>query len=348
MALGVAAQVSDGEPLIIAAQVSDSEPLTASRAIAPRTNEQSEMCSLTSPAISPYASLVSDTATRSLITDCNSLLAAKSTLLPDSTSTIFDNWGVSVDINQWEGVTVCPNSAGSVASQNCNGIPASQAPRVTKLGCQGCDLSGQLHADLGNLDKLRDLNLERANLTGTIPSELGNLTELETLSLRAYLGSQSPTPNRLTGGIPTSFGNLTNLKNLWLTGNPLTGSIPEELGDLDELETLYIDETMLSGSIPKALGNMEALVDFRAHNIRRVDADSGAVTHTGLSGSIPKELGSVSTLRVLRLDGNSLSGAIPKELGNLSNLTELRLGSNALTGEIPKELGNLTRLCWQK
>ena len=64
----------------------------------------------------------------------------------------------------------------------------------------------------------------------------------------------------------------------------------------------------------------------------------------GLTGTIPAQLGRLSSLQVLRLNGNQLTGEIPTQLGSLSNLQELWLIQNQLTGEIPSELGSLANL----
>ncbi len=322
-----------------------------------------DACAMTSPAISPYATIIQSavpgsatdpsilmaTTTGSLITDCNSLLAARDTLQPSASSTaVFKDWSASTNMHIWSGVIICPRADGSVGGENCRGIAAGSAPRVVSLGCQGCNLqNGSLHAALGNLHKLRSLNLGRAGLTGTIPPELGNLKELTLLSLRGYSLNVRPEnriyTNTFSGQIPPELGQMTSLEDLWLEGNQLTGSIPEELGNLSNLETLLIDENFLTGSIPEELGNLSSLRDFRATYNSFYD-DDGNKTHTGLTGSIPGELGNLSSLQVLRLEGNSLSGSIPPELGNLSNLRELRLTRNELTGSIPPELGRMSSL----
>ena len=64
----------------------------------------------------------------------------------------------------------------------------------------------------------------------------------------------------------------------------------------------------------------------------------------GLTGTIPAQLGRLSSLQVLRLNGNQLTGEIPTQLGSLSNLQELHLSDNQLTGEIPSELRSLANL----
>ena len=59
-----------------------------------------------------------------------------------------------------------------------------------------------------------------SQLKGPIPTELGQLTKLKDLNLSR---------NQLTGEIPTELGLLTKLKWLYLSGNQLTGETPPEL-----------------------------------------------------------------------------------------------------------------------
>ena len=208
------------------------------------------------------------------------------------------------------------------------------------------NLSGELPAELGSLDRLRELSLRENKLTGTIPAELGNLANLHTLILSgnaltggipmelgnlANLHTLAFSGNVLTGGIPAELGNLGNLHTLYLNGNVLTGEIPVELGNLGNLHTLYLNGNALTGGIPAELGNLDSL--------RTLDLNSNVLT-----GEIPAELSNLDNLQFLYLNDNVLTGGIPAELGNLDNLQFLYLNDNALTGEIPTELGNLEHL----
>ena len=70
------------------------------------------------------------------------------------------NWLSDNDISTWHGVRV---SGG----------------KVTHLGLQANNLTGEIPAELGNLTNLERLGLEGNQLRGEIPAELGNLTNLE-------------------------------------------------------------------------------------------------------------------------------------------------------------------------
>ena len=242
-----------------------------------------------------------------------------------------DNWGANTNwlsdapLGQWHGVTT--DKDGRVIElvlgwrYFLDGTGRRYGPEMK--------MAGELPAELGDLDRLRELHLGGhyghygANrLTGTIPAELGNLANLKGLSLSG---------NVLTGVIPAELGNLGNLEGLYLNGNQLTGAIPAELGNLSNLEGLYLNDNQLTGAIPAELGNLG--------NLEGLYLDWNMLT-----GAIPAELGNLGNLEGLYLNWNVLTGAIPAELGNLNNLQSLELNSNQLTGAMPVELGNLNNL----
>ena len=140
-----------------------------------------------------------------LVSDCDTLLAARDTLA--GTATL--NWLANRPIDLWEGVTV-------------SGSPL----RVTELNLSEKGLTGEIPGNLGDLANLQGLILVNNQLTGPIPSELGNLTNLIVMFLQN---------NQLTGTIPASLGNLSNLGDLWLGENELSGEIPAELASLSYL-----------------------------------------------------------------------------------------------------------------
>ena len=215
------------------------------------------------------------------------------------------NWLSARPIGEWHGVTV------------------DAAGRVTELWLSWNGLRGEMPSELGDLTKLRVLNLDFNNwLSGPIPSELGNLSNLEILSLRQ---------NQMSGEIPPELGNLSNLGILDLFSNDLNGRIPPQLGNLANLEILSLGQNEWTGGIPSEL---ESLKNLRLLNIRLSD----------LTGEIPPWLGNLLNLEFLQLEHNQLSGKIPTELGRLTNLTELDLIGNRLTGEVPAELANLPSL----
>ena len=184
------------------------------------------------------------------------------------------------------------------------------------------ELTGPIPSSLGRLSNLRALHLRGNELTGRIPDALGNLANLELL----HLGD-----NELTGPIPSSLGRLSNLRGLWLRGNELTGQIPHALGNLANLEWLSLWDNELTGQIPDALGNLTNL-----EWLRLGDND--------LTGPIPSSLGRLSNLHLMWLNANHLTERIPDALGNLASLERLNLSRNPLAGPLPPDLTRLSRL----
>ena len=136
-----------------------------------------------------------------LVNDCTILLRARDTLAGNSSL----DWRYDEPIYTWKGIIL-------------GGSPG----RVRELRLKAHGLSGNIPAELGELDALQELYLNDNELTGSIPPELGTLTELRSLDL---------SKNRLTGEVPPEMGNLSNLKNIRLASNELTGCIPAALQD---------------------------------------------------------------------------------------------------------------------
>ncbi len=265
-----------------------------------------------------------------LVRDCRTLMDLRGALFGGVTT----NWSAGTPIDEWVGLTI-------------EGSP----PRVTGLkvggGAYGNPITaGIIPPELGDLAKLRTLDLSHNQLSGNIPSALGQLAELQTLDLTrnqlsgrippelgdlGTLQSLSLADNRLYGGIPPELGRLAGLQLLNLAGNDLTGGIPAELGNLSSLQRLYLGGNEFAASIPVELGQLAELQVLH-------------LAESGLGGSIPPGIGELAELEILDLSESDLTGDIPTELAGLRNLTELQIADNQLTGGIPWELGWLTKL----
>ena len=296
--------------------------------------------------------------THSASADCAVLLAVKDTLAGE----VALNWSPAVPLNIWRGVTMDGTDG-----------------RVTELKLPDLGLNGRIPPELGRLDRLVTLALQRNRLTGSIPPELGNLASLQKLNLHY---------NNLTGTIPPELARLPQLRQLSLKHNRLAGPVPAALGDL-ELQVLRLAGNDID-SVPAELGTDHDLATMRTCAplpptspelfddcmalLEVKDALAGDVSlnwhaevpigewqgvvvggpqervveldlyEKGLRGHIPLALARLEGMVNLNLAANSLSGPIPPELGRLVNLRHLSLDSNALTGTIPAELGQLGQL----
>ena len=281
---------------------------------------------------------VADATNSGLVSDCETLLAARVTLAGEATL----DWWAGRPITEWDGVRV-------------EGTPG----RVTELRLGYNDLSGTIPSALGGLTNLRWLRLNDNELSGTVPSELGDLINLQGLSLR---------DNRLTGTLPQGLTGLARLWNFDFYNNPglcapVDDAFQAWLQGISNLrgsscapEDSAEDRTVLA-SLYRAAGgtswgrNANWLSDLPIRDWHGVTADAdGRVTglhfwRNRLSGPQALDLlGSLANLEVLELGRNRLSGQIPASLGGLTKLEGLSLSGNQITGPIPPELGSLSSL----
>ena len=183
-------------------------------------------------------------------------------------------------------------------------------------------LQGAVPSQLGDLPRLRVLDLAYNRLQGSIPPELGALTSLQLLSL---------SDNQLAGAIPPQLANLAGLGRLYLHSNQLSGAIPHELGRLGNLEYLALYNNQLDGPIPPELGNLGKLFDLD-------------LSSNHLIGGLPPELGKLTRLERLSAQNNRLNGQIDPGISGMTSLLKLRLENNALSGDIPSAIVGMTRL----
>lgn len=209
-----------------------------------------------------------------------------------------NNWNSS-DISpcSWHGVTCRPD-------------------RVVSLSIPNRNLVGFLHTALGNLSKLRHVNLRNNKFFGRLPPELFDARELKSLVLSG---------NSLSGPIPPEIGKLKNLQSLDLSQNSLNGSIPSSLAQCNRLKILSLGQNSLTGSLLDDFGT--SLMALQRLNL----------SFNRLSGSIPSTMGNLSSLEgTLDLSHNFFNGLIPAGLGSLPERVYIDLSYNNLSGPIPQ------------
>ena len=327
---------------VIAIEVTAEDGITTQTYTVTVTREES---TLRGPSLCVSGGAVSDQTNTGLVSDCDTLLAARDTLA----GTAKLNWSADTPIGQWEGVTLrgTPERVAwlALSAKGLNGaIPTDlgELSMLTNLNLRSNQLSGSIPGSLGQLSRLTSLNLHTNKLSGSIP-DLSGLTRLEGL----YLPN-----NMLTGPVPKWLNGMTSMRELWLWGNELSGTIPD-LSGMTRLEKLKLAGNNLTGGIPASLGSMSNLkwLIIQENRLGGSIPDLSGMTslthlwiHTnGLTGSIPATLGRLSNLDDLNLRTNMLTGGIP-DLSGLDNLTRLRLHRNMLSGDIPASLGGLDSL----
>ena len=232
--------------------------------------------------------------------------------------------------------------------------------RLTSLGSLYLDdrsyFRGLTWSDIGSVPNLeRQLNDDRNYLHGELPPELGNLAKLRVLNL---------SKNRLSGSLQPLAG-LASLRQLWLSENSFSdGCIPRALSAVprSDLVELAIPFCAALGTPPGDMPSAQpvhqndrpALAGFYAATATdgadwtkiatddNCSIDVARVAAADLCGVVA--VSSSGRVTELRLIGKELKGTIPGALQGLNELTSLNLSYNDFAGAIPPQLGNLTNL----
>ena len=249
-----------------------------------------------------------------------------------ATQKMVENWaGITVNKDYTFGSFLATAPRRVTVLDLANSIFASAAAQIR--------ISGNIPAEIGNLNRLIELDLTENNLSGPIIAELANLRYLQ----RWKMGH-----NQLSGSIPseislfrqTPSGASDGLRDIQFNNNQLSGSIPFALTRVSTVGELDLSNNKLSGAIPSALTTMANLSGMRLSNNRltgAIPATWWAQTYVITESGGTQRTISVDfeALRRLYLDGNLLSGSIPSGLKLLRVLGTVHLANNQFTGSIP-------------
>ncbi|KAJ9686888.1 hypothetical protein PVL29_015657 [Vitis rotundifolia] len=246
--------------------------------------------------------------------------------------------GEGSDCCSWDGVE-CDRETGHViglhlASSCLSGSINSSSSLFSLVHLQRLDLSdndfnySEIPFGVGQLSRLRSLDLSFSVFSGQIPSELLALSKLVFLDLSANPMLQLQKP-----GLRNLVRNLTHLKILHLSQVNISSTIPHELANLSSLTFLFLRECGLHGEFPMTIFRLPSLQYLSV----RYNPD--------LIGYLP-EFQETSPLKMLYLSGTSFSGELPTSIGRLGSLTELDISLCNFTGLVPSPLGHLPQLSY--
>ncbi|CBI28427.3 unnamed protein product, partial [Vitis vinifera] len=227
-----------------------------------------------------------------------------------------------------------------LASSHLYGSINSSSSLFSLVHLQRLDLSdnyfnhSQIPCGVGQLSRLRSLNLSYSGFSGPIPSSLVELVNLRYLSLRGNYLNGTVDLNMLKKLKNLTYLQLSNMLSLLgyndtnvlcLSNNKIHGPIPGWMWNISK-ETLVT--LLLSGNF---------LTGFEQLPVPPPSTFDYSVSVNKLSGQIPPLICNMSSLSLLDLSGNSLSGRIPQCLTNLSSSSSiLNLRGNRLHGSIPQ------------
>jgi hypothetical protein len=183
----------------------------------------------------------------------------------------------------------------------------------------GNQLSGEIPEEIGNLSRLRVLNLHRNTLgrrgqSYALPHSIGNLQRLEYIDVSG---------NYLYGSIPPELATLPALRQLNLDDNQMSGPIPADWSQASELESLVLEGNLLSGTLPEALPRNLTFLDLHENE---------------LTGSV-NVLSRFKRLEIVLLDRNLFSGSIALSKQTNPNLKTISLANNpGLCGVTPDDV----------
>ncbi|XP_051136979.1 receptor-like protein EIX1 [Andrographis paniculata] len=251
------------------------------------------------------------------------------------------------------------------------------------LNLSGCFLDGVVPDHLGNLSKLRRLDLNYND--GLISNDIrwvSNFSSLEYLDLSWVNLSQTNDLVKVLNVLPSlsvlrlsrsSLNNhlshsclnssfLSHVYRLDLSSNGCHGEVPCFLSNMTSLRILDLSNNVYNTSHLQflKLRNLvhlnlyENQFEYESDWISKLLGDNCRLESLSLSynhfhGEISSVFNNISgcwsqNLKSLELSGNNFKGGLPNDLDKVKRLTFLDLSDSNISGEIPESLGNLSGL----
>ena len=253
------------------------------------------------------------------------------------------NWRSNEPMDTWAGVT-------------------TEDGRVAVLELRSVGLTGEIPEELGNLPRLRKLDLRGNELSGCIPHNqrlrnalfnsyysgrgAGTVPGWHKIVWQALIDTMSDevgleSLRSSLGHVEDTVGFQQYMEETYGLGlapcppaAPDAGISGEQSSDTDKAVLLAVRNYFVENGTPES--SFESWTGAMQSDNRRIEP-----LRSGWRGVILNGQGRVVELW---LDGRELQGEIPPFLGALGQLVELNLSKNFLTGTIPPELGNLRNL----
>ena len=255
-------------------------------------------------------------------------------------STDGDNWkenagwfdainnGTNCDYCDWYGI-LC-NDEGRVISIDLDGIDSHLHTHA-----DGNQLSGNIPANIIDLEFLEKLYLSHNTLGDTLPNALFQTWNLEYVDL---------SHNSFVGNIPsTVLGHFYEL--LDLSHNAISGTIP--IDEWDELggEIINFSFNQLQGQLP-LIGAFDLYINNNNFSGTLEDINNYTfveninLSHNNFTGEIPKSITSLIYAKI-DLSNNDLSGCIPQNVVTYCENNKLKIHENP---KLPWQ-GNIFDFC---
>ena len=270
--------------------------------------------------------------------------------------------GEESDCCSWDGVE-CDRETGHViglhlASSCLYGSINSSSTLFSLVHLRRLDLSDNdfnysvIPFGVGQLSRLRSLDLSYSRFSGQIPSKLLALSKLVFLDLSANPMLQLQKP-----GLRNLVQNLTHLKKLHLSQVNIFSTIPHELASLSSLTSLFLRECGLHGEFPMKIFQLPSLqylsVRYNPDLIGYLPEFQETsplkmlyLAGTSFYGELPASIGSLDSLTELDISSCNFTRLFPSPLAHIPQLSLLDLSNNSFSGQIPSFMANLTQLTY--
>ncbi|KAK4752370.1 hypothetical protein SAY87_021168 [Trapa incisa] len=206
----------------------------------------------------------------------------------------------------------------------------SKYSTLERLILEDCEKLVKIEGSLGNLKRLKYLNLKGCNSLCCLPEELCSLDALEEITIKwERKGSSSHNhEEEKVFIIPEHVGKLRSLAVLEIVGVHIN-KIPHSIGELQMLNQLVLF----------GCSGFESLLEsvWRLNSLEKLD-----LSNTDIE-ALPISIGGLEKLQILSLNHSEKLTELPHTLGNLESLIDLDLSWTKLTS-LTDSIGHLSKL----